>query len=116
MAMQVTSEVFREGQPHFNWTQYRTNWPILRTDETISHGLMHRLAKYALKRLDEAGFKAAIEGWECNVYTLDGNDRPSDRVYQVRFMNSKGGFLEVDRIHTSKGWPFLDHGISAGHQ
>lgn len=116
MAMQVNSEVYREGQPQFNWTQYRTQYPILKTDEAISPGLMHRLANYALNRLDEAGFKATVQGWECTVYTLDGNDKPSDRVYQVSFKNSKGGFLEVDRIHTRKGWPFLDHGISAGHQ
>lgn len=116
MAMQVSSEVFREGQSYFNWTRNRTERPIHQTSETISQGLMHRLASYALNRLDEAGFKATVEGWDCNVYTLDGNDRPADRVYQVCFMNSKGGYLEVDRIHTRSGWPFLDHGISAGHR
>lgn len=116
MAMQVQSEIFREGEPRFNWTQYRTQRDIHKTDELISHGLMQRLANYAVKRLDEAGFKPTIEGWECTVYTMDGNESPADRVYQVRFMNSKGGYLEVDRILTRRGWPFIDHGISAGHQ
>ena len=114
MAMQIQSEVFREGQPYFNWTQYKTQYPIHQTDEAISNGLAQRLARYAAGILEEAGFGAVVQGWACTVITLDGNERPADREYHVRFLNSKGGFMEVNRIHTRKGWPFLDFGISAG--
>lgn len=116
MAMQIQTEVLREGESFYNWTQGKTQWPIHMTDEQVSPGLAQRLASYAIKRLDEAGFTSAIQGWVCTVITLDGNERPADRDYHVRFQNPKGGFLEVNRIFTRKGWPFLDHGISAGHE
>lgn len=116
MAMQINSEVLREGESFYNWTHNKTQRPLHMTDEKISHGLVHRLAAYSLKALDDAGFKPAVVGWACTVYTLDGNERPADREYTVRFQNPKGGYLEVNRIFTRNGWPFLDHGISAGHE
>jgi hypothetical protein len=116
MAMQVSSEVFREGKSHYNGTQNRTERSWNLTHEEISAGLAQRLARYALNRLDDAGFKSAVEGWECIVTTFDGSDKPADREYHVRWKNPKGGFLDVDRIFTRNGWPFLDHGISAGQE
>lgn len=116
MAMQIQTEVLREGQSFYNWTQGKTQWPIHMTEEQVTPGLALRLVRYALICLDDSGFKAAIEGWKCTVITLDGNERPADREYHVRFMNTKGGYVEVNRILTRKGWPFLDHGISAGHE
>lgn len=116
MAMQIHTEVIREGKSHFNLTQYRTVRELIVTEEVISAGLAHRLATYALNTLDESGFLACVQGWKCIVSTLDGNDRPADREYHVRFQNDKGGYLEVYRIFTRKGWPFLDHGINAGRE
>lgn len=83
--------------------------------ETISAGLAHRLHQHAQQRMVRAGFRAFLEGAAVEVYTLDGECRPSDRTYTVRFRSAEGGgYVEVCGIHTSKGWPTLDFGFYVG--
>lgn len=88
--------------------------PLFETDEHISAGLAKRLHRFAVSRLDDFGFAQAAQGWDVEIYTLDGDDKPADRAYTVRFTNEKGGYLEVSGILTRSGWPSLDHGLHVG--
>lgn len=109
-----TSTVMIQGKARFNQVGQFLGYPLTTTQETISPGLAKRLHAYALQRLDDAGFKNIVEGWAVEVYTMDGDDRPANRSYCVKFKNAKGGAIEVIGILTRNGWPTLDHGYSIG--
>jgi hypothetical protein len=116
MSQAIQTEVYKAQPPRFNMAGQRlADWLNL-TSEQISAGLAQRLARYALNRLDDAGFKASVEGWQCLVMTDEAEESPANRSYYVRWKNPKGGFMEVTGILTKNGWPFIDHGISAGHE
>lgn len=108
-----TSVLVREAAK-FNMCGQFLGYPLRTVAEAISRGLASRLHHYAIQRLDDAGFKKAIEGWDAEVYTLDGDEKPADRSYCVRFKNAKGGYIEVVQILTRSGWPSLDHGLDIG--
>jgi len=101
--------------PEWNCLQQKTI-SYLRTLEgvEIPQGLAARLHNYALKTVGSAGFKEAVKDWAPSVYTLDGDDTPSNRSYCVRWTNAEGGHIEVVGILTRNGWPFLDHGLAIG--
>lgn len=104
----ITTSVTRRT-PNFNMVGQRLPDSLRDVDEVISPGLVQRLHRYALKNMAEAGFD--VSGWDCEVYTMDGDDRPSDRAYCVEFTNAKGGMIGVQGILTSHGHPCLDHGL-----
>lgn len=112
--MQTT--VLTRGPANFNMCGQLLGYPLKTVADTISAGLAKRLHAYALKRLAEAGFQRAVEGWAVEVYTLDGNERPADRSYCVRFQNLEGGYIELVGILTNMGWPCFDHRFSIGHE
>jgi len=110
----MQTEVYKHLPVRFDMTGQIVSRPISLTNESISHGLACRLYNYALNALDSAGFKETVKDWLPSVYTLDGDDSPSDRAYCVRWTNNKDGYIEVIGILTRKGWPSLDHGLSIG--
>jgi hypothetical protein len=79
--------------------------------ERIRQGMAQRLLRYAQQQMDASGFGAAVAGWQVEVYTIDGDDVPSERSYCVRWKNEKGGYIEVIGILTNHGWPCIDHGF-----
>lgn len=79
------------------------------TDEQISSGLAKRLVKYAIDRINEDGFM--VDGCEVEVSTMDADEIPSNRSYEVYFINPKGGRIGLVGILTRSGWPSLDHGF-----
>lgn len=124
--MSIATEVLQPSPTRF--TMYGKALPndLNTTDEQVSPGLAKRLARYALNRLQDSGFRRVVEPtsgvvgkpelghWATLVYTIDGDDRPSERSYCVRFTNREGGYIEVVGILTSRGWPSLDHGLFIG--
>lgn len=106
-----TLVMFR-GKPRFDMVGQRLPDHLHDADEKISHGLAQRLYRYALVTLEDAGFE--VSAWDCEVYTMDGNDKPADRFYCVEFTNAKGGSIGIQGIMTRKGWPILDHGFCIG--
>jgi hypothetical protein len=112
----VATEVLKRGPAQFaGWGEF-LGYPLHEVDEVISQGLAQRLVAYAKNRLIEAGFDRLVEGWTLTVYTINGDDRPADRSYCVRWKSEKGGFIEVVGILTRSGWPTLDHGFEIGEE
>lgn len=110
----ITSKV-HTLKPHYNTTYQRTDHSVVDTPELISAGLVTRLVKYATCRLTDTGFQwAAINATKVEVYTTDGDSKPADRSYVVRWVNSAGGYVELEGILTRGGWPTLDHGFAIG--
>jgi len=107
--MATTSSVLITGEPRFDMVGKKLPSSLHDTDEVMSDGLVRRLRRYAEKSLVDAGF--SVSSWACEVYTMDGDRRPPDRIYCVEFTNSKGGMLGVQGIMTNAGWPCLDHGV-----
>ncbi|WP_353645727.1 hypothetical protein [Mesorhizobium sp. WSM2239] len=101
--------VMVRGEPRFNMVGQKLPDSLHDTDEQISPGLASRLHRYALHTLEDTGFE--VSSWDCEVYTMDGDDRPADRFYTVEFTNPKGGMIGIQGILTKRGWPFLDHGF-----
>ncbi|GEL42305.1 hypothetical protein MEX01_28960 [Methylorubrum extorquens] len=105
----ITSTVLRRGAARFDMVGQRLPDSLHDTGQFISNGTVKRLHRYALRALTDAGFD--VSEWACEVYTMDGDDAPSERTYCVEFTNAKGGMLGVQGIHTYKGHPCLDHGL-----
>lgn len=103
---QITTKVMRREKARFDMVGKFLGYPLSIMNEEITQGLAERLTKYALNHLD------AVNGWKVEVYTLDGDAKPSDRTYCVRFINPKGASIEVIGIFTKNGWPFLNHGLA----
>ncbi len=112
----VATEVYQRGEPRFTMAGQKLPDQLHITDKVITHGLAFRLARYALQRLNDAGFAKAVEGWKLTVYTMDADLPSSDRTYAVRWQNEAGGFIDVCGIFTKSGWPTLDHGYFMGHE
>ncbi len=112
----VATEVYQRGESRFNMVGQKLPDHLHITDKVITQGLAFRLARYALQRLDVAGFAKAVEGWKLTVYTMDAELPSSDRYYSVRWQNESGGYIDVNGILTRRGWPSLDHGYSIGHE
>lgn len=113
----IDTEVYKRNPTRF--TTYGAALPTtveLLRDASISEGLAQRLVSYANDRMNEAGFESMMLGASVTAYTLDGHSSPADRIYTVRYTNSKGGYIEVSGIMTRKGWPSLDHGFDINHR
>jgi len=100
------------GAAHFDQCGQFLHYPLHDTDEEISPGLAKRLVDYATKRANERGLFTMVKDWELEVYTTDGKDKPADRNYNVRWKNPQDTEIELCRIMTRDGWPFLDHGFT----
>jgi hypothetical protein len=112
----LATEVYQRGESRFTMTGQKLPDQLHITDKVITHGLAYRLARYALQRLNDAGFAKAVDGWKLTVYTMDAELPSSKRYYSVRWQNESGGYIDVNGILTSRGWPSLDHGYSIGHE
>lgn len=110
MLKAITSSVYVTGQPRFDMVGKRLPDVLHGTSETISAGLVARLHGYARRTLADSGF--GVEGWPCEVYTMDGDLRPAERLYCVEFITPKGGRIGVQGILTEHGWPTLNHGLT----
>lgn len=108
----VTTTLVMRRHAQFNQVSQRLPDRLEDTDEPISAGLATRLQRYATKRLAESGFD--VSGADCEVYSMDADDAPPDRLYTVEFTNAKGGRIGVQGILTAHGWPALDHGLCIG--
>lgn len=106
----ISATVLQRSEPRFNIVGQRLPDSLRDTDQTISPGLVARLYRYALRGLTDAGF--VVEGWKCEVYTTDADERPADRSYCVEFTNERGGMIGLQGILTRHGHPFLDHGLT----
>lgn len=106
---ELRTRVMVRGEARFDMVGQKLPHSLHDTDEQITPGLAKRLAYYAVNELEDNGFD--ISGWSCEVYTMDGDDRPSQRFYTVEFTHPKGGMVGVQGILTSHGWPNLDHGL-----
>lgn len=100
--------------PRHNMMGQSLDADVLPTNETISKGLATRLHRHAVQRMEEAGFGCFVQSANVSIYTMDGDEKPADRAYTVRFMSEKGGYIEVSGIATRHGWPTLDYGFYAG--
>ncbi|MBK3779991.1 hypothetical protein G3A43_06960 [Paraburkholderia aspalathi] len=112
----IATEVMVRGPAQFNGVGQFLGYNLHKVDEVISHGLAHRLVVYATRSMADAGFAALTASWKVSVYTINGEERPADRSYCVRWENEKGGFIEVVGILTRAGWPTLDHGFEIGQE
>jgi hypothetical protein len=110
----MKTTIMAKNPTWFDMTGKRLATTLRTLPGSISAGLATRLHRYAVSRLKEAGFAVMVEGWEVEVYTLDGEDLPADRSYCVKFENTSGGYIEVVGILTDKGWPNVGHGFEIG--
>jgi hypothetical protein len=106
----LTVEVLARGERRFDIAGQKLPFSLHDTNETISHGLVTRLHRYALKELVEVGFD--VSDWDCEVYTMDGGEPLKYRYYTVEFISAKGGSIGVQGIGIGRGGhPTLDHGL-----
>lgn len=112
----IATEVLKRGPAQFDMVGKHLGYSLHKVDEVITHGLAHRLACYATRRMAESGFLPFIRGSKLEVYTTDGDERPTDRSYCVRWQSEQGGYIEVIGILTKHGWPCLDHGFAIGEE
>lgn len=113
MPVSITTTV-SHTKPRFDITGQGLPASVIDSNEAISVGLAARLHAYACKRLASSGFASAIDGSSVEIYTLNGEEKPSDRSYTVRFSNKCGGYIELIGIATQFGWPQLDFGLAIG--
>lgn len=112
----INTKVMAADPARFDMTGRKLTTTLHTVDECISAGLAKRLVGYATRAMADGGFDAAVQAWAVSVYTVDGDDKPADRSYCVRWTNPKGGYIEVIGILTSHGWPSLDHGFDIGQE
>jgi hypothetical protein len=98
----IHQEVLTKGAPRYDMAGQSLSKEVIVTGESIKPGLVHRLAQYATKRMEEAGFPTTDR---INVFRLDD-------YYGVDFVNAKGGMIQVVGILIGAGGhPSLDHGF-----
>lgn len=107
----VATETMTRGEAHFDMCGTFLYYPLHTRDEPITQGMAERLYRFALRRLQDAGFN--IKSFNVTVSTMDGNLPQSERYFCVEWKSPKGGVIGVQGILTRKGYPFLDHGIYA---
>lgn len=112
----LQTEVLMPGPARFDMVGKKLPTILHATDERISKGLAERLHRYAERELIDQGFGALAADAKVSVYTIDGDDKPADRSYCVRWHTPKGGYVELIGILTRAGWPCVDHGFAIGHE
>lgn len=108
----LATEIYKPGKTMFNAVGQVVCRPVHKVEGSISTGLASRLMQYAERELIAAGFGALAKDATVTVYTIDGDDRPADRSYCVKWLMPQGGYVELIGILTRFGWPSLDHGFS----
>lgn len=116
MQTQIQTTVLAPDPARYDMTGRKLTTTLHTIDACISAGLAQRLVRYANQVMCDGGFDAAAAAWEVSVYTVDGDEKPADRSYCVRWTNPKGGYIEVIGILTKHGWPALDHGFYIGQE
>ena len=112
----LATEVLKADATRFDMTGQRLPSTLQVVDAVISAGLATRLHAYAERELVAQGFGALAEGAAIKVYTVDGDEKPADRSYCVRWHRPQGGYVEMVGILTKSGWPSLDHGFDIGFE
>lgn len=112
----LATEVMVPGPSRFNMVGQKLATELKLSAEAISPGLAKRIHAYAERALMEQGFGALAAEAKVTVYSVDGNEKPADRSYCVRWHTTKGGYIELIGILTSRGWPSLDHGFAIGYE
>jgi hypothetical protein len=110
MSSPIPTTVSRLGPHQFTAWGKSLGHTLHDTEEQISQGLAGRLVRYALQRAAETGMDSVFCDWTASVYTMNGDERPSKRYYNVVFANGKGFGIELCQILTRSGHPFIDHG------
>lgn len=82
--------------------------------DSLSPVLSARLYRYASDILNKKGFDSVVSGWSSEIYSVEDRASMTDAVYCVRWINPKGGFIEVYGIHVNRGIPFSDYGLAIG--
>lgn len=82
--------------------------------DSISPVLSARLYRYAVDSLKKKGFDAVVSEWSSEIYSVEDHVSMTDAVYCVRWVNPKGGFIEVSGIHVTRGMPLSDYGLAIG--
>ncbi len=109
--MEIRQQVFEKGPQRFDMIGRALSRTLHETQQVISKKLTDRLYRYARLELTESGFN--VEGWDCEISTMDAELMVNDRSYTVDFINAKGGKIGVCGILINDGKPVLDHGIFA---
>lgn len=112
----LTTEVMVPGPARFTMCGQSLPKFLNTVDECISKGLAERLHRYAERELIYQGFGPLAKDAKVSVYTTDGDERPADRSYCVRWHTPQGGYVEMVGILTKAGWPSLDHGFAIGFE
>ncbi|KVP16846.1 hypothetical protein [Burkholderia ubonensis] len=112
----LNTEVYLPGPARFDMCGKSLPTQLHTTNECISKGLAERLHRYAERELINAGFGALTTDAKVIVYTIDGDEKPADRRYCVRWHTPQGGYVELIGILTKAGWPSLDHGFAIGFE
>lgn len=110
--MKVETTVFIRGSAHHNMCGEFLGYPLKPCGEIITKGLAKRLITYASKDLKSEGLWPG-DVVTAEVETCDGDEKPANRSYCVRFRTRKGGAIGIEGILTKRGWPLLDHGLFA---
>lgn len=110
--MHLQTEVLKHGPTQFDMVGQVVARPLYTVEETISKGLAERLHRYAERELIDQGFGALAKDAKVTVYTIDGEEKPADRSYCVRWHTPKGGYVELIGILTKAGWPTVNHGFA----
>ena len=113
----ITTAVYTKGPQQFDMTGRRLCQPLRESIQGITESRVEKLHRYGLRRMKELGFWEAVRGLDVEIYTMDGDEYVISRIYNVRFKNKKGGYLEICGIHSNKwGTPQLDHGLKCGFE
>jgi len=109
--MQPTTSVFIKKEGHWNSIQNRTDITLVEQNKPIAKRIVKRLFSYAKGQMENCGFPISLFN-SCEIYTLDGEQKVTDRWYTVRFMNSSGYGLELSGILINENFtPIVNHGI-----
>lgn len=111
--MKVTSKVYRKGELRYNMTGQSFGQNLHETQGEISPFRVKKLVKYAIERLEQAGFEFA-KNWNIEVFTNDHEDRVDDQMYCVDFKNEKRGYITLVGILVKNANPTLNHGFEIG--
>lgn len=112
--MEIRQTVYQKSEQRFNMVGQALPQTLHETNQAIGKTRAELLAKYAKNRLIENGFN--VDGWTCEVWTMDHERRVDDRIYTVDFINEKGGKIGIEGIHINNGKPVLDYGIFASQK
>lgn len=95
-----------------NWLHGTTQRFLIDDGDRITEGMAKRVANYARKRLEAAGFGSILDRGTLHVSgQCSYSDAQKDLTYQVEFHMPEGGIIGVQGILTDKGWPCIDHGF-----